>query len=152
MKISQCALCIGSLNNTNCICKSRPKTEFHSRALNRIYFCYFAFALNIWFLDFYDSNVQCGISFVYIYVYNVPFCSICDEFEEMSMHAGERPKETAEVVALQNYLNECKDERIVKLKDEIKKAAERVVFLLHHATLDGNLFTNATFEDLRCCN
>lgn len=53
------------------------------------------------------------------------------------MHAGERPKETAEVVALQNYLNECKDERIVKLKDEIKKAAERVIFLLYHATLDG---------------
>lgn len=53
------------------------------------------------------------------------------------MHAGERPKETAEVVALQNYLTECRDERIFKLKDEIKKAAERVVFLLHHATLDG---------------
>lgn len=64
-------------------------------------------------------------------------CSICDEFEEMSMHAGERPKETAEVVALQNYLAECRDERIFKLKDEIKKAAERVIFLLHHATLDG---------------
>lgn len=65
-------------------------------------------------------------------------CSICDEFEEMSMHAGERPKETAEVVALQNYLNECKEKRIVKLKNEIKAAAERVVFLLYHATLDGN--------------
>lgn len=57
----------------------------------------------------------------------------------MSMHAGERPKETAEVVALQNYLNECKEERIVQLKKEIKKAAERVVFLLYHATLDGKL-------------
>lgn len=55
----------------------------------------------------------------------------------MSMNAGERPKETAEVVALQNYLTECKDERIVKLKDEIKKAAERVIFLLYHAHLDG---------------
>lgn len=53
------------------------------------------------------------------------------------MHAGERPKETAEVVALQNYLTECREKRIFKLKDEIKKAAERVIFLLHHATLDG---------------
>lgn len=53
------------------------------------------------------------------------------------MNAGERPKETAEVVALQNYLTECKEERIVKLKDEIKKAAERVIFLLYHAKLDG---------------
>lgn len=55
------------------------------------------------------------------------------------MHAGERPKETAEVVALQNYLTECKEERIVKLKDEIKKAAERVIFLLYHAQLDGKM-------------
>lgn len=66
---------------------------------------------------------------------------ICDEFEEMSMNAGERPKETAEVVALQNYLTECKEERIVKLKDEIKKAAERVIFLLYHAQLDGKSLT-----------
>lgn len=74
-----------------------------------------------------------------IFLYSsIPFNSICDEFEEMSMHAGERPKETAEVVALQNYLNECKEKRIVKLKNEIKTAAERVVFLLYHATLDGN--------------
>lgn len=56
------------------------------------------------------------------------------------MHAGERPKETAEVVALQNYLAECRDERIFKLKDEIKKAAQRVVFLLYHAVLDGKSF------------
>lgn len=69
----------------------------------------------------------------------VLYCTlrICDEFEEMSTYAGERPKETAEVVALQNYLNECRDERIFKLKDEIKVAAERVMFLLHHGTMDG---------------
>ena len=53
------------------------------------------------------------------------------------MHAGERPKETAEVVALQNYLNLCREEKVFKLKDDIKVAAERVLFLLHHATLDG---------------
>lgn len=74
------------------------------------------------------------VDFLFLFV---RFCSICDEFEEMSMEAGERPKETAEVVALQNYLTECKEERIVKLKDEIKKAAERVIFMLYHAQLDG---------------
>lgn len=62
------------------------------------------------------------------------------------MHAGERPKETAEVVALQNYLNECKEERIVQLKKEIKKAAERVVFLLYHATLDGKIFIDVSLD------
>lgn len=69
------------------------------------------------------------------------------------MHAGERPKETAEVVALQNYLAECRDERIFKLKDEIKKAAERVVFLLYHAVLDGKSFElqNGEWDGLFFC-
>lgn len=53
------------------------------------------------------------------------------------MYAGERPKETAEVVALQNYLNLCREEKIFKLKGDIKEAAARILFLLHHATLDG---------------
>lgn len=51
------------------------------------------------------------------------------------MHAGERPKETPEVVALQNYLAECRDEKIYKLKDEIKIVAERVMFLLYYGTV-----------------
>lgn len=62
---------------------------------------------------------------------------LCDEFEEISLHAGERPKETPEVVALQNYLNECRDQRLFALKNEIKLVAERVMFLLQYATLDG---------------
>lgn len=65
---------------------------------------------------------------------------LCDEFEEISLHAGERPKETPEVVALQNYLNECRDQRLFALKAEIKLVAERVMFLLHYATLDGKYF------------
>lgn len=60
---------------------------------------------------------------------------ICDALEEMSMKAGERPEETAEVVALQNYLSECRDERIFAIKDEIKIVAKRVVFLLTHTQL-----------------
>lgn len=64
---------------------------------------------------------------------------LCDEFEEISLHAGERPKETPEVVALQNYLNECRDQRLFALKNEIKLVAERVLFLLHYATLDGTI-------------
>ncbi|GAB0093009.1 Dynein heavy chain [Sergentomyia squamirostris] len=63
---------------------------------------------------------------------------VCDEFEEISLHAGGRPKETPEVVALQNYLNQCRDERLFVLKSEIKLVAERVMFLLHYATLDAD--------------
>lgn len=65
---------------------------------------------------------------------------ICDELEEMSMKAGERPEETAEVVALQNYLIECRDEKIFKIKDEIKVVAQRVIFLLTNCTMDGEFF------------
>lgn len=109
------------------------------------------FAYSILELVFFNRRAyRVSVSFAsYSFLYFISHCflfsisiapassSICDEFEEMSMHAGERPKETAEVVALQNYLNECKEKRIVKLKNEIRAAAERVVFLLYHATLDG---------------
>lgn len=63
------------------------------------------------------------------------FCSICEELEEMSMKAGERPEETPEVVALQNYITECREMRIFAIKDEIKLVLKRVVFLLTHAYL-----------------
>ncbi|XP_053695545.1 dynein axonemal heavy chain 3 [Sabethes cyaneus] len=64
---------------------------------------------------------------------------ICDEFEDMSLHAGERPKETPEVVALQNYLTQCREERMYQLKTEIKQVAQRVLFLLTYAILDSNM-------------
>lgn len=66
-------------------------------------------------------------------------CRICDEFEDMSLHAGERPKETPEVVALQNYLTQCREERMYQLKTEIKHVAQRVLFLLTYAILDRNM-------------
>lgn len=53
------------------------------------------------------------------------------------MKAGERPEETPEVVALQNYLSECRDEKIFAIKDEIKIVSRRVIFLLTHTILDS---------------
>lgn len=70
---------------------------------------------------------------------------ICDEFEEMSRHASERPKETPEVVALQNYINMCREDKIFKLKQEIKQTAERVMFLLYNSDVDGKLNTIINF-------
>lgn len=67
---------------------------------------------------------------------------LCDEFEDISLHAGERPKETPEVVALQNYLNECREERLFKLKGEIKNVvAPRLMFLLSYTLLDSEDIT-----------
>ncbi|XP_062127566.1 dynein axonemal heavy chain 3 [Drosophila sulfurigaster albostrigata] len=64
--------------------------------------------------------------------------AICEELEEMSMKAGERPEETPEVVALQNYITECREMRIFAIKDEIKLVLKRVVFLLTHAYLTSD--------------
>ncbi|XP_030372078.1 dynein heavy chain 3, axonemal [Scaptodrosophila lebanonensis] len=64
--------------------------------------------------------------------------AICEELEEMSMKAGERPEETPEVVALQNYISECREMRIFAIKDEIKNVLKRVVFLLTHAYLSDD--------------
>jgi dynein heavy chain, axonemal len=44
---------------------------------------------------------------------------MCDEFEEMSITSGERPSDTPEVVALQNYLIVCREEKLFRLKSEL---------------------------------
>ncbi|TDG53310.1 hypothetical protein AWZ03_000125 [Drosophila navojoa] len=64
--------------------------------------------------------------------------AICEELEEMSMKAGERPEETPEVVALQNYIAECREMRIFAIKDEIKLVLKRVIFLLTHSYLTSD--------------
>ncbi|EDV95581.1 GH15699 [Drosophila grimshawi] len=64
--------------------------------------------------------------------------AICEELEEMSMKAGERPEETPEVVALQNYITECREMRIFAIKDDIKLVLKRVIFLLTHAYLTSD--------------
>lgn len=61
------------------------------------------------------------------------------------MKAGERPEETPEVVALQNYLAECRDERIFQIKDDIKVVSKRVIFLLTHAIMDSEYGNNFLF-------
>jgi dynein heavy chain, axonemal len=45
---------------------------------------------------------------------------MCDEFEEMSINSGERPSETPEVVALQNYLIVCREDKLFRLKSEYR--------------------------------
>lgn len=64
---------------------------------------------------------------------------MCDEFEEMSINSGERPKETPEVVALQNYLVVCREDKLFRLRSEIQHVKERVMFLLTYASLTRKL-------------
>jgi dynein heavy chain, axonemal len=60
---------------------------------------------------------------------------MCDDFEVMSIKSGDRPKETLGVVELQNYLAECREDKLFKLRNELQKVKERVMFLLTYASL-----------------
>jgi hypothetical protein len=53
----------------------------------------------------------------------------------MSDRASELPETTAELVELQNYLNECRDVTMKSLREKIKTTAESVLFLMQHALL-----------------
>lgn len=61
---------------------------------------------------------------------------MCDEFEEMSITSGERPSETPEVVALQNYLVVCREEKLFRLKS---------MFLITSLSSTQKWFTVHTF-------
>ncbi|XP_066246402.1 dynein axonemal heavy chain 3 [Euwallacea similis] len=63
--------------------------------------------------------------------------SICDLFDEMSQKVSGIPETVAELVALQNYLIECRDATMYNLKEQIKKTAENVSFLMEHAHLSA---------------
>jgi hypothetical protein len=63
------------------------------------------------------------------------YCRICDIFDEMLDRASELPETTAELVELQNYLTDCREVTMSKLKEKIQTAAENVLFLMQHALL-----------------
>lgn len=60
---------------------------------------------------------------------------ICDKFDEMSQRVSENTETVAELVALQNYVVECRDVTMYNLKELIRKTAENVLFLMDHAHL-----------------
>ncbi|KAJ9576848.1 hypothetical protein L9F63_006622, partial [Diploptera punctata] len=60
---------------------------------------------------------------------------ICDTFDKMSNRASELPETTAELVELQNYINECRDVTMYQLREKIRTTAENVIFLMQHAIL-----------------
>ncbi|KAH1026251.1 hypothetical protein HUJ05_010798 [Dendroctonus ponderosae] len=61
--------------------------------------------------------------------------SICDMFDEMSQKVSGTPETVADLVELQNYVIECRDVTMYNLKDQIRKTAENVNFLMQHAHL-----------------
>lgn len=63
------------------------------------------------------------------------FNSICDTFDEMSQNVSQSPETVAELVALQNYVIECRDVTMFNLRELIRQTAENVMFLMNHAIL-----------------
>lgn len=55
----------------------------------------------------------------------------------MSQKVSGSPETVADLVALQNYVVECRDVTMYNLKEQIRKTAENVSFLMEHAHLTG---------------
>ncbi|VEN55848.1 unnamed protein product [Callosobruchus maculatus] len=53
----------------------------------------------------------------------------------MSQKVSGSPDTVAELVALQNYVVECRDVTMYNLREQIRKTAENVIFLMEHAHL-----------------
>lgn len=118
--------------------------EKFSQLLNGIYFLRDFIPLNLFMLDNRLVNrvlekLVCELKYFvtnYFVTLNlVENRRMCDEFEEMSINSGERPKETLEVVTLQNYLVVCREEKLFRLRNELQFVKERVMFLHTYSLL-----------------
>lgn len=58
----------------------------------------------------------------------------------MSQKVSGSPDTIAELVELQNYVIECRDVTMYNLKEQIRKTAEYVSFLMDHAHLSGKTY------------
>lgn len=62
---------------------------------------------------------------------------ICNTFDEMSLRISGIPNTVAELVALQNYVVECRDVTMYNIKEKIRQTVEYVLFLMQYAHLSG---------------
>ncbi|KAJ8964394.1 hypothetical protein NQ317_006775 [Molorchus minor] len=63
---------------------------------------------------------------------------ICDMFDEMGQKVSSSTDTVAELVALQNYVIECRDVTMYNLKEQIRKTAEYLGFLMDHAHMTND--------------
>lgn len=61
--------------------------------------------------------------------------SICNMFDEMSQKVSETPETVADLVALMNYVIECRDVTMFNIREKIRKTAENISFLMQYAHL-----------------
>ncbi|XP_028395151.1 dynein heavy chain 3, axonemal-like isoform X1 [Dendronephthya gigantea] len=66
---------------------------------------------------------------------------LCKQYDEISDKVQEMPNNTADLVALTQYLEHASTALVMKLQTSVDEAAERLVFLLDYATL--------SFEDIK---
>ncbi|GJQ73710.1 DNAH3 [Trypoxylus dichotomus] len=61
--------------------------------------------------------------------------AICATFDEMSSRVSDTPETVQDLVALQNYVTECRDVTMYNMKEKIRQTAENVSFLMSYAHL-----------------
>lgn len=57
----------------------------------------------------------------------------------MSLRISGIPNTVAELVALQNYVIECRDVTMYNIKEKMRQTVEYVLFLMDYAHLSGKL-------------
>ena len=75
-------------------------------------------------------------------------CRLCKQYDEISDKVQEMPNNTADLVALTQYLEHASTALVMKLQTSVGEAAERLVFLLDYATLSRRL---SNYESLKWC-
>lgn len=58
-------------------------------------------------------------------------------FESMSAKSSEMPDTTEELVELSNYVNECRDSTLSKIKDQLKIVGDYIIFLFEYTEFNG---------------
>lgn len=66
---------------------------------------------------------------------------LCKQYDEISDKVQEMPNNTADLVALTQYLEHASTALVMKLQILVDEAAERLAFLLDYATLSCKLIT-----------
>ena len=72
-------------------------------------------------------------------------CRLCKQYDEISDKVQEMPNNTADLVALTQYLEHASTALVMKLQTSVDEAAERLVFLLDYATLSRKLLCIQSF-------
>ena len=75
-----------------------------------------------------------------IILYNFQlFFRILETFDEMSFKINTNAQTVPELMQLISYVNDCRDNKMFNLKEEIRKSGKHLLFLMDSALLSSNV-------------